>query len=55
MNEEILTRIAAALERIAPPRPESANPLAHPAYVWRGDTLTALVTVGNRRRLLAER
>ena len=33
MSEELLARIAAALERIAPPPPESSDPLAHPAYV----------------------
>lgn len=31
-----LARIAAALERLAPPPPASADPLAHAAYVWRG-------------------
>ncbi|MDQ2763070.1 MAG: ATP-binding protein [Pseudomonadota bacterium] len=36
-----LARIAAALDRIAPPPPPSADPLAHPAYVWRGNTLVA--------------
>src|SRR3546814_16538482 len=36
-----IDRIAAALERLAPPPPPSADPLAHPAYVWRGDGLTA--------------
>jgi predicted AAA+ superfamily ATPase len=36
-----IERIAAALERLAPPRPAAADPLAHPAYVWRGDTLSA--------------
>lgn len=36
-----LTRIAAALERLAPPPPPMADPLAHPAYVWRGETLAA--------------
>ena len=41
MNEEILTRIAAALERIVPPPPQSADPLAHPAYVWRDSALQA--------------
>ena len=34
-----LARIAAALERLAPPLPAPADPLAHPAYVWRGDHL----------------
>ena len=36
-----LDRIAAALERLAPPPPTPADPLAHPAYVWRGDHLAA--------------
>ncbi|MEG3087963.1 ATP-binding protein [Sphingomonas sp. PB4P5] len=36
-----LHRIAAALERLAPERPVSADPQAHPAYIWRGDALTA--------------
>ena len=36
-----LDRIAAALDRIAPPEPASADPLTHPAYVWRGPTLAA--------------
>lgn len=34
-------RIAAALERLAPPVPPSADPLAHPAYVWRDGALVA--------------
>lgn len=34
-----LTRIAAALERLAPPEPVAADPLAHPAYLWRGAAL----------------
>ncbi|MEN2785774.1 ATP-binding protein [Sphingomonas qilianensis] len=38
---DALDRIAAALERLAPPPPTSADPQAHAAYVWRGDTLTA--------------
>lgn len=38
---EALDRIAAALERLAPPPPPRADPLAHPAYVWREHTLTA--------------
>jgi len=36
-----LARIAAALDRLAPPAPENADPLAHPAYVWRGAVLAA--------------
>lgn len=34
-----LARIAAALDRISPPVPSPADPLAHPAYVWRGQGL----------------
>ncbi len=36
-----LDRIAAALERLAPSPPDPADPLTHPAYVWRGDVLVA--------------
>jgi len=38
---DALDRIAAALERLAPPAPTSADPLAYPAYVWRDATLSA--------------
>ena len=31
-----LLRIAAALDRLAPPPPPSDDPVAHPAYIWRG-------------------
>ena len=41
MTEDSLARIAAALERLAPPPPAAADPLAHPAYVWRDDALVA--------------
>ncbi len=34
-----LARIAAALERIAPPRPAMPDLRADPAYVWTGDAL----------------
>lgn len=34
-----LDRIAAVLERLSPPPPPAADPLAHPAYVWRGNAL----------------
>ena len=37
-----LDRIAAALERLAPPPPPAADPLAHPAYAWRGDRLVPI-------------
>lgn len=40
MTEDALSRIAAALERLAPPAHEPADPTAHPAYVWRGDALS---------------
>ena len=40
MNDP-LDRIAAALERLSPPLPEAADPLTHPASVWRGGTLIA--------------
>ncbi len=36
-----LARIAAALERMAPPPPPAADPLAHPAYIWRENVLVA--------------
>lgn len=35
-----LDRIAAALERMAPPSPPSADPKSGPAYLWRGGVLT---------------
>ena len=38
MTDE-LARIAAALERLAPPPPVSADPGAAPAYLWRGAVL----------------
>ena len=41
MTDDTLLRIAAALERLAPPPPPAADPAAHPAYVWREGTLTA--------------
>jgi predicted AAA+ superfamily ATPase len=40
-DDNPLDRIAAALERLAPPAPPAADPLAHPAYVWRGTALAA--------------
>ncbi len=36
-----ITRIAAALERMAPPPPPAADPAGHPAYVWRDGVLVA--------------
>ncbi|WP_267433251.1 ATP-binding protein [Sphingomonas sp. GM_Shp_1] len=41
LDPRILERIAAALERLAPPPQPSADPLAHPAYLWRNGVLTA--------------
>ncbi len=38
---DLLARIADALERIAPPPPVAADPLGHPAYVWRDGGLAA--------------
>ena len=38
---DAIDRIAAALERIAPPPPPAADARAHPAYVWRDGTLAA--------------
>jgi len=39
--DDALTRIAAALERLSPPPPAAADPLAAPAYVWRDGVLVA--------------
>jgi len=36
---DTLDRIAAALERLSPPPAAPADPLAHPAYVWRDHAL----------------
>lgn len=36
-----LARIAAALERLSPPPPPAADPLAHAAYAWRSGVLAA--------------
>lgn len=41
MDTSLLTRIAAALERMAPPPVVHADPMSHPAYVWRGLGLAA--------------
>jgi predicted AAA+ superfamily ATPase len=40
-DEPILRRIADALDRIAPLPPEPADPMAAPAYLWRGQGLAA--------------
>jgi uncharacterized protein len=42
MDQELLTRIAEALERLAPPRAAPADLAAHPAYHWDGRTLAAV-------------
>jgi predicted AAA+ superfamily ATPase len=42
MNDAILTRIAEALERLAPPSALSADLTAHPAYVWDGRAIRAV-------------
>lgn len=39
-ENESLFRIAQALERMSPPPPASADPLAALAYLWRGQSLT---------------
>lgn len=43
MNPEhdLLARIAAALERMAPPSSPAADPIVHPAYLWDGERLAA--------------
>ncbi len=38
---DALNRIAAALERLAPPPLPSADPCGHPAYIWRDGALAA--------------
>jgi uncharacterized protein len=42
VNEDLLARIADALERLAPPLKPSADLLAHPAYHWDGKGLSAV-------------
>lgn len=42
MNGEALERIAAALERLAPPPPPPTDWLAHPAYIWEGEAARAV-------------
>lgn len=42
---ELLARIAAALERLAPGQLESCDWLAHPAYVWDGKTARAIAAI----------
>lgn len=38
---DFLERIAAALDRLAPPPPQGDDPTRHPAYLWRNDVLVA--------------
>jgi predicted AAA+ superfamily ATPase len=40
-RKAVLERIAAALDRLSPPPPPAADPLAHAAYIWRDGTLVA--------------
>lgn len=42
MTENLLTRIAAALERLAPPAPAPADLEAHAAYRWDGNTISPI-------------
>lgn len=42
MTDTVLTRIAQALERLAPPPPAPADLAAAPAYVWDGATIAAV-------------
>ena len=42
MTHDPIARIADALDRLAPLPAPAADPLAHPAYIWRGDTLTVV-------------
>lgn len=44
MSEDLLRRIADALERLAPPRAEPADLAAHPVYHWDGQTLAAIAS-----------
>ncbi|HKT85989.1 MAG TPA: DUF815 domain-containing protein [Novosphingobium sp.] len=37
MDPDLLSRIADALDRLAPPSPPETDWLAHPAYVWSGN------------------
>ncbi|MEJ7933414.1 ATP-binding protein [Sphingobium sp. AN558] len=42
MTDTVLTRIAQALERLAPPPPTPADLALAPAYVWDGAAITAV-------------
>lgn len=41
-KRELLTRIADALERLAPPSPDTTDWLNAPAYIWAGDAARAV-------------
>lgn len=45
MTDDSLTRIAEALERLAPPPPPPTDWTAHPAYVWDGKTARAVPAI----------
>jgi len=45
MDEAVLTRIAAALERLAPPAPAPVDWRAAPAYLWLGDRARAVAAI----------
>jgi predicted AAA+ superfamily ATPase len=42
LSADTLARIADALDRLAPPPAPSADPAAHPAYVWHRGSLNAV-------------
>ena len=42
MSENLLSRIADALDRLAPPVPAAADWLTHPAYLWDGTQARAV-------------
>lgn len=44
-QDELLGRIADALERLAPSRPDSIDWLAHPAYLWTGSTARPIARI----------
>lgn len=45
MDDTLLTRIAEALERLAPPAPPAVDLLAAPGYVWDGAGIAALPAI----------
>ena len=44
-SDELLARIASALERLAPPAPAAQDWLAHPAYVWDGNMARPVISI----------